>query len=138
MIGGPHISSDARSDAPGPAELWGFRATITVSPNTPLTTLCHPVPMARFRSRRRDKGLLLPVAVFVGLFGGTTYVLTPDAPGKAQAMAAISKRTTDQHYSGCREARANNHENIDSWEPSYRSEMDGDEDGIACETYRTS
>lgn len=91
--------------------------------------------MARFRSPRRDKGFLLPVAVFVSLFGGTTYMLTPDAPGKALVMDAISKRTTDQHYSGCRDARANNHENIDSWEPSYRSRMDGDGDGVACESY---
>lgn len=91
--------------------------------------------MGRFRSRRSDKGLLLPVAVVVGLFGGTTYILTPDAPGKALVMDAISKRTTDHHYSGCREARANNHEDIDSWEPSYRAEMDGDDDGVACESY---
>lgn len=91
--------------------------------------------MARFRSKRRDKGLLLPVAVFVGLFGGITYVLTPDAPGKAQVMAAVSKRTTDQHYSGCHKARSNNHENINSWEPLYRSSTGGDGDGVACETY---
>lgn len=91
--------------------------------------------MARFRSHRRYKGLLLPVAVFVGIFGGTTNILTPDAPGKALVIEAISKRTTDQHYSGCREARANNRENIDAWEPSYRSSMDGDGDGVACETY---
>lgn len=91
--------------------------------------------MAKFRSRRRSKGILLPAAVFVGLFVGTTYVLTPEAPGKAEVMAAVTKRTTDQHYSGCREARANNHENIDFWEPSYRSEMDGDDDGVACESY---
>ncbi len=94
--------------------------------------------MARFRSHRRYKGLLLPVAVFVGIFGGATYILTPDAPGKTLVMEAISKRTTDQHYGGCREARANNHENIDAWEPSYRSSMDGDGDGVACETYWVS
>lgn len=94
--------------------------------------------MARFRSHRRDKGLLLPAAVFVALFGATTYILTPDAPGKAYLIETISKRNTDQHYSGCDEARANNHENIDSWEPSYRSEMDGDGDGVACESYRGS
>jgi hypothetical protein len=91
----------------------------TVSTDGPLTTLCHPLPMARLRSRRRDRGLLLPVAVFVGIFGGTTYILTPDAPGKAYLIETLSKRNTDQHYSGCDEARANNHENIDSWEPSY-------------------
>lgn len=113
----------------------GTASPFTLSPDTPLTTLCHPARMARFRSRRRDRGLLLPAAVFVGLFGGTTYLLTPDAPGKAEVMDEITKRTTDHHYSGCREARANNHENMNSWEPSYRSSMDGDGDGVACETY---
>ncbi|WP_409514932.1 excalibur calcium-binding domain-containing protein [Brevundimonas sp.] len=47
-----------------------------------------------------------------------------------------SKRTTDQRYSGCSEARANKHEDIASWEPSYREHMDGDGDGLACEPYR--
>lgn len=94
--------------------------------------------MNRVRARRRDKGLLLPLAIFVGLFGGTTYVLTPDAPGKSLVIKAITKRMTDHHYKGCDEARANGHENIDSWEPSYRASMDGDEDGIACESYWAS
>jgi hypothetical protein len=72
-------------------------------------------------------------AAFVVVFAGTTYVLTPDAPGKAEVPREWSKRTIDQHYSGCAEARANQHEDIASGEPSYRDSMDGDGDGLACE-----
>ena len=78
---------------------------------------------------------LAPAGAFALVFGGTTYVLTPEAPGKAAVRAEWTRRTTDQHYSGCRQARANGHENIASWEPSYRETMDGDGDGLACEPY---
>ena len=95
----------------------------------------------RFRHRRRLRwrgrnGLAVPTAVFVGLFGATTYALTPEAPGRAEIVANVGKRFQDQHYDGCDEARANGHEDIGAWEPSYRPEMDGDEDGLACEPYR--
>lgn len=36
-------------------------------------------------------------AAFAVVFAGTTYVLTPDAPGKAEVRREWSKRTTDQH-----------------------------------------
>jgi hypothetical protein len=78
----------------------------------------------------------LPVAVFVGLFGATTYAVTPEAPGRAEVISNIEKRFKDQRYGGCAEARANRHEDIGAWEPSYRPAMDGDGDGFACEPYR--
>jgi hypothetical protein len=93
----------------------------------------------RYRRALRWNGrnsLFLPVAVFLGLFCGTTYVLAPDAPGRAQLSSNVGKRFTDQHYRGCDDARANAHENIGAWEPSYRPGMDGDADGLACEPYR--
>ncbi len=88
----------------------------------------------RWWSGRNGPGI--PVAVFVGLFGATTYVLTPGAPGRDEVVAEIDKRLTDQGYAGCSEARSNGHENIGFWEPSYRPEMDADGDGFACEPYR--
>lgn len=93
----------------------------------------------RFRRRARWEGwsdIALAAAVFVGLFGATSYVLSPPGPKLAAAEAPApqtGKRFTDHHYRGCRDARANDHENIASWEPSYRAEMDGDGDGLACE-----
>ncbi|MBX9616822.1 MAG: excalibur calcium-binding domain-containing protein [Caulobacteraceae bacterium] len=86
------------------------------------------------RTRPDPKPLwLVGTGAFAIAFAGATYVLSPDAPGKAEVRREWSKRTTDQHYSECSQARANNHEDIASWEPSYRDHMDGDGDGLACE-----
>lgn len=38
-------------------------------------------------------------------------------------------------YSGCREVRAAGAAPLNRGEPGYRSAMDGDDDGIACESY---
>ena len=78
---------------------------------------------------------LVGTGTFAIAFAGASYALAPNAPGKAELRREWSKRTTDQRYSGCGQARANNHEDIASWEPSYRDHMDGDGDGLACEPY---
>lgn len=78
---------------------------------------------------------LVGAGTFVIAFGGASYALAPNAPGKAEIRREWTKRTTDQHYAGCSQARANNHQDIASWEPSYRDHMDGDGDGLACEPY---
>jgi hypothetical protein len=41
------------------------------------------------------------------------------------------------HYAGCDEVRAAGKAPLHSGEPGYRTEMDGDGDGIACEPHRT-
>ena len=89
-----------------------------------------------YRLRSKRPRWLLPTTVFLAVFGATTYALAPDATGKAHLAAEWDKRTTDQHYSDCDEARANGHESIQSYEPSYRTRMDRDGDGVACEPYR--
>lgn len=91
------------------------------------------------RSRRQQNPAslwLTGLGTFAVAFAGASYALAPNAPGKAELRREWSKRTTDQRYSGCAQARANNHENIVSWEPSYRDDLDGDGDGLACEPYR--
>ena len=90
-------------------------------------------------SNRRAKPTslwLVGTGTFAIAFAGASYALAPNAPGKAEIRREWKKRTTDQHYSGCSQARANNHQDIASWEPSYREHMDGDGDGLACEPYR--
>lgn len=77
--------------------------------------------------------LFLPAAVFAGVFGGALYALTPEAPGRETLRDRLLLRFRDHGYAGCDQARANGHENINSWEPSYRERMDGDQDGVACE-----
>jgi hypothetical protein len=62
------------------------------------------------------------------------------APEKAVALVLASNPAagvqTDQHFSGCDEARAAGRRNIPSSDPSYRPWMDGDDDGVACEDRR--
>lgn len=41
-----------------------------------------------------------------------------------------------QVFAGCNEARAAGRENIPFGDPAYRSDMDGDGDGLACEPIR--
>jgi hypothetical protein len=53
--------------------------------------------------------------------------------------AAPSRDTGSEssvYYRGCREARAAGAAPIYRGQPGYRPEMDGDDDGIACEPYR--
>ena len=85
------------------------------------------------RSRRM---LLEAGMVFLIALGATLYVLAPKAPGRAEVNTFVENRTTDQHFSGCDEARAAGREDIPRWDPSYREHMDGDGDGLACEPIR--
>lgn len=74
--------------------------------------------------------------VFAVVLGAALYALTPDAPGRAELNTLVENRTTDQHFSGCDEARRAGREDIPRWDPSYREHMDGDGDGLACEPFR--
>jgi hypothetical protein len=61
------------------------------------------------------------------------YGFNADAPGRRSVETYVQSRVTDQHFSGCNAARAAGRENIPWFDPSYRPEMDGDGDGLACE-----
>ena len=54
------------------------------------------------------------------------------APGRADPTAVEQS----VHYSGCNEVRAAGKAPLHAGEPGYRSDMDGDGDGIACEPIR--
>ena len=84
----------------------------------------------------RGRLLLEAGVVFALVLGATLFVLAPKAPGRAEINTFVESRTTDQHFSGCDEARAAGRENIPRWDPSYREHMDGDGDGLACEPFR--
>ncbi len=88
------------------------------------------------RKRSGPWSLLLEAGlVFVVALGAALYVLTPEAPGRAEVNTFVDSRRTDQHFSGCNDARAAGRENIPRWDPSYREQMDGDGDGLACEPF---
>ncbi|WP_080669066.1 MULTISPECIES: excalibur calcium-binding domain-containing protein [Corynebacterium] len=51
------------------------------------------------------------------------FVAPPPAPAPAQ----------DVYFSSCKEARAAGYSHMRRGEPGYRSGLDGDNDGIACD-----
>tara|TARA_B100000378_G_scaffold228766_1_gene193260 strand:+ start:78 stop:245 length:168 start_codon:yes stop_codon:yes gene_type:complete len=44
--------------------------------------------------------------------------------------------TNEVYFRNCREARAVGYAPMYRGQPGYRPEMDGDNDGVACEPYR--
>lgn len=57
------------------------------------------------------------------------------APAPRPVRRAI-RRSASVYYSGCNEVRAAGLAPLYRGEPGYRPEMDGDDDGIACEPHR--
>lgn len=57
------------------------------------------------------------------------------AAGLTRAIVPTSPRH-DVYFRNCREARAAGYAPMYRGQPGYRPEMDGDNDGIACEPYR--
>lgn len=61
----------------------------------------------------------------------------PAAPATAAVAASAPARpSAGIYYSNCDEARAAGRAPLYANEPGYRSEMDGDSDGVACEPFR--
>jgi hypothetical protein len=58
---------------------------------------------------------------------------SPDATARAPTGQAVEPRV---QYAGCNEVRAARKAPLQSGDPGYRIEMDGDGDGIACEPHR--
>ena len=68
---------------------------------------------------------------------GRTMLMTRAKP-VAVAFGVMRERAPESgdYWHGCNDARAAGTAPIYRGEPGYRSEMDGDSDGIACEPYR--
>lgn len=81
------------------------------------------------------KSILIGAGVF-GLVGGLASVAMPGVVERWQADAAArAKVEASATYSGCRAAQQSGVTPLHAGEPGYRSDMDGDGDGIACEDY---
>jgi hypothetical protein len=103
----------------------------------------------RERNREQQTGWGLPVLGLVGVFlgGAAGWVITmPDwerAALLSQAGRQVEKLADAvtgsprpyRHFDDCRAAHAAGYFNIKRSEPSYRADMDGDKDGLACEPY---
>ncbi|UMB70807.1 excalibur calcium-binding domain-containing protein [Mycobacterium paraterrae] len=51
-------------------------------------------------------------------------------------IAAAPTALADPPYRNCSEAHADGRYNIPSTDPAYRSQLDRDQDGLACEPYQ--
>jgi len=65
--------------------------------------------------------------------GGGLPAARPGRPAPAPRSVASQDSV---YYSGCNEVRAAGKAPLYAGEPGYRSGLDGDSDGIACEPYR--
>ena len=99
----------------------------------------------RWRPVSVDEGInaafltkVLGAAVVVGL---TVFRLAPATgsapPAPTSPAEDIGRIERSVYYPGCRAARAAGVAPIHRGSPGYRPEMDGDDDGIACEPHRT-
>lgn len=71
----------------------------------------------------------IPAAALATFLG--VYALTPPPAGSAAPEPA-----SDVYYEGCNAVRAAGAAPLYRGQPGYREEMDGDDDGIACEPHR--
>ena len=92
------------------------------------------------RSSSSGFGILVAGAaalMFLGVFYGDRM---PSALGSAiqfsHDLGRAHRPPPGAYYSNCNEARAAGVAPLYAGEPGYRPEMDGDDDGIACEPYR--
>lgn len=81
--------------------------------------------------RARDFLLLAAVAV-VGLGTVTSWL---GEKGDDRAQGFMSSGTSNVYYRYCSHARAAGAAPLHAGEPGYRSELDRDGDGLACEPY---
>ncbi|ALD95078.1 excalibur calcium-binding domain-containing protein [Corynebacterium ulcerans] len=58
------------------------------------------------------------------------------APQQFVAPPPAPAPTQDVYFSSCKEARAAGYSHMRRGEPGYRSGLDGDNDGIACDKKR--
>jgi len=107
-----------------------------------LTPVAAPRPAAAAAAIEADSGIAFPEAR-----GKPTPI--PDSwraekpqdvpPGthlSASPVARAAAARSNVYFSGCRAARAAGAAPMYRGDPGYRPEMDGDNDGIACEPYR--
>ncbi len=100
--------------------------------------------MARVR-RLNPVPTLLAAGVFGAAIGVAPAMLVPESRrhvdeafrGAAASLGAARSREpqSGDFWRGCDDARAAGTAPIYRGEPGYRSKMDGDDDGIACEPY---
>jgi hypothetical protein len=82
-----------------------------------------------------DRRFFTLVASLSGLTCGGVWLATGSADQSAAADLRSAVPGASIYYPGCHAARSAGATPLLRGEPGYRSEMDGDGDGIACEVY---
>ena len=80
---------------------------------------------------RMISGALVPPIVAAALWNLAPAELTQSPEERAQAQQVMASVT----YKGCDEVRAFGRAPLHYGNPGYRTHMDGDRDGLACEPY---
>ena len=80
---------------------------------------------------RMISGALVPPIIAVALWYFAPAELTQSPEERAQAQQVMARVT----YTGCDEVRALGRAPLHYGDPGYRTHMDGDGDGLACEGY---
>ncbi len=98
------------------------------------------------KSKRASPVNFLAGAAIIGsVVGGGSVATTPEGRESISAFMSDAAKAMDtrsrppqpgDNWSGCNAARAAGTHSIYVGEPGYRSGMDGDGDGVACEPYR--
>lgn len=87
-----------------------------------------------------DRGFLTLTGLCSALtFGGVLLLTAPSTgqrPGQASGARPPQRGSGDVYYPGCNAVRAAGAAPLYRGQPGYRPEMDGDDDGIACEPHR--
>ena len=78
---------------------------------------------------------LVLMAGAAGVAAGGLWAALPASIAAVPQVRQVAAASV--YYSGCNEVRALGKAPLYRGDPGYRSGMDGDSDGIACEPYRT-
>lgn len=101
-------------------------------------------PGRKYVPRRRHgvKGfpqlvMILAAATFLGVYGYFTPETVGDVASPVGSFASPTNDVLDEaYYLNCAAARAAGAAPLYAGEPGYRSKLDRDNDGVACEPYR--
>ncbi len=97
-------------------------------------------PIRGARRRRRDASFVSQLLMGCAAVAVVTWNAAPQLSllwaAATRSPEEIAGRQISAYYRNCDAARAAGADPIYRGEPGYRSELDGDADGIACEPYR--
>jgi hypothetical protein len=111
-VAAPRSAPDPIVDAPVPVAVAAERSRPSA------------VPASKRAAARRSRPARPPVKI-----AGRANVERPVRPVRSAPVARV-------YFSGCNEVRAAGLAPLFRGQPGYRPEMDGDDDGIACEPHR--